>query len=374
MNTIPKTTRAVIAAKKGAPAEVLRVGAVDLPAFADDKVLIRLVGASVNPSDTLAVVGTYPVPLHRTTVAGTTDPALIGGFEGIAEVVAIGATAATVTHPRLASPGDASPYLSVGDWVIPRGYGTWRRDAVVDPKDLIRVVPAARRGKLPVAAAATLTVNPPTAYRMLADFGDLQPGDFVVQNGANSAVGQYVIQIAKLRGFRSINVIRDRPEFDDLAAKLTALGADYVVRDGTSELKDLVAAHPEWNVKLALNTVGGDSAGALIGVLSNSGTLVSYGAMTPAPISAPATAFIFKDLSLRGFWMTKWHKTASPEASRAMLDELVGWFESGTLQAADAVEVPLRAEADLESDAKVVEAIAASAASAIGKKVLLTFP
>lgn len=31
-------------------------------------------------------------------------------------------------------------------------------------------------------------MNPTTAYNMLSDFVDLQPGDWVVQNGANSAV------------------------------------------------------------------------------------------------------------------------------------------------------------------------------------------
>jgi trans-2-enoyl-CoA reductase len=38
-------------------------------------------------------------------------------------------------------------------------------------------------------------VNPPTAYRMLKDFVKLNPGDTVIQNGANSAVGRNVIQV-----------------------------------------------------------------------------------------------------------------------------------------------------------------------------------
>lgn len=45
---------------------------------------------------------------------------------------------------------------------------------------------------------------------MLKDFIDLQPGDWVIQNGANSAVGQAVIQIAAARGLKTINLIRDR--------------------------------------------------------------------------------------------------------------------------------------------------------------------
>jgi len=35
-------------------------------------------------------------------------------------------------------------------------------------------------------------------------------GDVIIQNGANSAVGQSVIQIAKAWGIKTINVIRDR--------------------------------------------------------------------------------------------------------------------------------------------------------------------
>lgn len=36
------------------------------------------------------------------------------------------------------------------------------------------------------------------------------PGDSVIQNAANSGVGQAVIQIAKTMGIRTINVVRDR--------------------------------------------------------------------------------------------------------------------------------------------------------------------
>ena len=36
----------------------------------------------------------------------------------------------------------------------------------------------------------TLSCSPPSALRMLEEYVDLQPGDAVIQNGANSAVGQ----------------------------------------------------------------------------------------------------------------------------------------------------------------------------------------
>ena len=48
------------------------------------------------------------------------------------------------------------------------------------------------------AAAATLAVNPCTAYRMLRDFVDMKPGDSVIQNAANSAVGRAVIEVSQM--------------------------------------------------------------------------------------------------------------------------------------------------------------------------------
>lgn len=60
--------------------------------------------------------------------------------------------------------------------------------------------------KLELVTACTLAVNPPTAYRMLKDFVDLKKGDTVIQNGANSGVGQAVIQIAKAMGYHTVSL------------------------------------------------------------------------------------------------------------------------------------------------------------------------
>ena len=57
--------------------------------------------------------------------------------------------------------------------------------------------------------------------RMLKDFVSLKPGDCVLQNGANSAVGQAVIQIAKTMGVTTVNVVRDREDIDSLKQRLT---------------------------------------------------------------------------------------------------------------------------------------------------------
>ena len=55
---------------------------------------------------------------------------------------------------------------------------------------------------------------------MLLDFVNLKPGDVVIQNGANSAVGQAVMQIAKTMNVKTVNVVRDRDDIDQLKQRL----------------------------------------------------------------------------------------------------------------------------------------------------------
>lgn len=80
-------------------------------------------------------------------------------------------------------------------------------------------------------ALSGISSNPCTAYRMLHDFVSLNKDDVVIQNGANSACGQNVIQLAKIFGFKSVNIIRSRPEPDltNLKDHLMSLGATHVL-------------------------------------------------------------------------------------------------------------------------------------------------
>jgi trans-2-enoyl-CoA reductase len=44
----------------------------------------------------------------------------------------------------------------------------------------------------------------------IPDFVRMEPGDVVIQNAANSAVGRAVIQLSKHFGFKTINIVRKR--------------------------------------------------------------------------------------------------------------------------------------------------------------------
>lgn len=93
---------------------------------------------------------------------------------------------------------------------------------------------------------------------MLRDYVQLKPGDTVIQNGANSAVGRYVIQIAASMGVNTVNIVRPRGDQETaaLAAELKGLGAALVTTPDAlkADLAHAGLAAP----KLALDCVGGD--------------------------------------------------------------------------------------------------------------------
>lgn len=109
---------------------------------------------------------------------------------------------------------------------------------------------------------ATLSINPAAALRMLNDFVQLNEGDVIYQNAANSMVGLSVIQIAAARGVKTVNVIRrSRTDYPALVERMKHYGAYIVIGDDylrTPEFRKLVADLPK--PKLVLNAVGGDTA------------------------------------------------------------------------------------------------------------------
>lgn len=90
--------------------------------------------------------------------------------------------------------------MKPGDLVIPAksAIGTWRNAALLNESDLIPLNP-----KLSIEQASVINVNPSTAYLMLNNYVDLKPGDCVIQNGATSTSGIYLMQICKLMGVNS---------------------------------------------------------------------------------------------------------------------------------------------------------------------------
>uniref|UniRef100_A0A8C6ZJ98 Enoyl-[acyl-carrier-protein] reductase, mitochondrial n=1 Tax=Nothoprocta perdicaria TaxID=30464 RepID=A0A8C6ZJ98_NOTPE len=284
---------------------------LELAPLGDSDVHVKMLAAPINPADINMIQGTYAL---------LPELPAVGGNEGVGRVLGVGRRVTSVTP---------------GDWVLPAdaGLGTWRTEAVFPEETLLRVP-----RDVPVLCAATLGVNPCTAYRMLADFESLRPGDSVIQNAANSGVGQAVIQIARAAGIRTINVVRDRPDLPKLVERLVSLGADHVITEEMlrkPDMKDIFKSIPK--PRLALNCVGGKSATEMLRHLPR-GTMVTYGGMAKQPVTVPVSAFIFKDVKLRGFWMTQWKKDQMHSKLAVSLCELV---RKGQLGTPACTEVPL---------------------------------
>uniref|UniRef100_A0A8C3YK63 Enoyl-[acyl-carrier-protein] reductase, mitochondrial n=1 Tax=Catagonus wagneri TaxID=51154 RepID=A0A8C3YK63_9CETA len=312
----PSRVRALVYGNHGDPAKVVELKNLELAAMGGSDVHVKMLAAPINPSDINMIQGNYgylpPLPA-------------VGGNEGVGQVVAVG------SHVTRVKPGD---------WVIPTnvGLGTWRTEAVFSEEALLGVPK-----DIPLLSAATLCVNPCTAYRMLMDFEQLRPGDSVIQNASNSGVGQAVIQIAAALGLRTINVVRDRPDIQKLIDRLKNLGADHVVTEEElrkHELKNLFKNMPQ--PRLALNCVGGKSSTELLRRLAPGGTMVTYGGMAKQPVVASVSLLIFKNLKIRGFWMSKWKEDHSPDQFKELILTLCHLIRRGQLTAPACSEVPLQ--------------------------------
>ncbi len=103
---------------------------------------------------------------------------------------------------RVLAVGEGVTHVAPGDLVINLQRENWAQQRRVRGDDVIPL-PA----DIDLRQAAMVRANPPTALLMLTDFVDLKPGDWVLQNAANSAVGKLVIRIARSRGLRTVNVV-----------------------------------------------------------------------------------------------------------------------------------------------------------------------
>lgn len=263
----------------GKPAEVLELVERPLSNLEGHAVRVRMRYAPVNPADLNFIEGNYGRP---------SNPPAIPGHEGCGEVVAVG--------PLVTS-------LEKGDVVMPLlGAGCWSQYLTAAEHHFAKLP-----SSIDPVQASMLRINPVTAWHLLNKHVDLEPGDWVVQNAANSGVGRALIQIAKKQGFRTINFVRRA----ELIPEMLELGADAVFLDtdqGVAEAKAILANAP---VKLAANAVGGDSAIHLMELLSQEGMMVTYGAMSRRSLKVPNKHLIFKNLRLHGLWITQWFEKAS---------------------------------------------------------------
>ena len=283
----------------GQPLDVLRLENVQQAEPQIGEVRVRLLAATINPSDYGMIGGSYGRLRELPAVAGR---------EGVGVVEAIGRGVTRV---------------GVGARVRFPEAGAWQETACMAADDVL-LVPA----DVSIEQAAFSFINPPTAYCLLQKIVDLAPGSWVLQNAGNSAVGLAVIQMAKVLGFKTISQVRR----EELIAPLKALGADHVVIEGSGwskQVNELTGGEP---IQLALNSIGGASASDQIKALGEGGTQVTFGAMVADLVRFPTRFLIFNDVRLVGFWWDQWSQKAGAQGLNQVMSAVYAMMRDGTLK------------------------------------------
>ena len=276
----------------GNPADVLRVEEVEQPEPGANQVLVKLRARSINPSDLLTVRGLYgALPKLPATP----------GLEGMGEVAAV---------------GEGVKNLRAGQRVIPLGVqGTWQ-DYILAPSAQLIPIPDSINDQ----TAAQFVVNPLTAWIMTIEELSLKPGEWLLQTAAGSTLGRVVLQIARLRGFKTINVVRRREQVEELKT----LGADEVIctadEDIVERVKEITG---KAGLTKAIDAVGGQTGADVMRALSRNGVLLVYGLLSMEPMPIDGGRMIFTTTTIRGFWLTEWLRSAAPERQQSVMTEML---------------------------------------------------
>jgi len=297
--------RALVFDKAGKPNEVLKLAEVDLPKqVGPTEVLLRMMAAAIHPSDFLYVEGTYLQPAKPGRA----------GAEGVGIVEAVGSNVKDVkTGERLAV------------WTESYQTGTWGEYFVFDTRvcRLYTSVP----DDIPDEVAAQLILNPLTLLGMLSEMQDagLKKGDWFLQTAASSSLGRMMIQVAKLKGFKTFNTVRREAQIKELQS----LGGDAVVVQDT--LPDSVKEITKGQVRHGIDPVGGKLTGKLLDSLGENGLLLLYGFLSGQEIQFYPMSMIGRQLALKGFYISLFAKTHEDKV-KPMLSEIIDVARSGKVK------------------------------------------
>ena len=233
-----------------------------LPSPGENEVQVHFIASPINMQDELVYKQLYPTKpkyfMQDDTSLGKENDSVqypIMGYDGVASVTSCGSNV-TALRP--------------GDLVIPRvpGLGTWRSDANVSESEVIKIP-----NDIDPYFGCVIRMVYTVAYLLVTREVDLKPGDCVLLNGATGRIAQAVVQFARIYGINTICVLRDEEQPFN-ATHLLGLGASKVLSETQLSPEELNGYGP---VKLAIDSVFGQSGSRLSNCLSVDGTFLSLG-------------------------------------------------------------------------------------------------
>jgi NADPH:quinone reductase-like Zn-dependent oxidoreductase len=257
---LPTETTAVRLHSYGGP-EVFSVDTVAVPSHGPGEVLVRVSMLAVNGWDSRVRQGRAPALPGRRPIELPIQP----GREMIGEVIAAGpavvdlAVGDRVVLTSAPSCGSCDfCYRGKGNLCTRIDYpghaapGTYARHVAFPEKWLLKVPPGLSDEE---------AVSIPWAYGNslhAVEAGGVGLGDTVAVTAASSAIGIAAMQLARLKGARTVIAFSRSPE---KAGRLLAAGADHVVDytapDGIERVKEIAGAPPFGGVDVIIDAYGG---------------------------------------------------------------------------------------------------------------------
>jgi len=287
--------------KYGSPLEVLKLVETENPVPDANQIRIKMLYSPINPSDVSLIGGSYGV--------GRNLPAIAGG-EGVGVIDKIGEN---ITNYK------------VGQRIIPiTTHGKWTENIVENPENMIIVpVPDELEDKI----AAQFLVNPLTAWIMTLETLNLKADEWLLQTAAGSTLGRMIIQISKLKGFKTVNLVRRREQVDELLA----LGADAVICTKDNDVIDQVMKITTKGVHGAIDAVGGTTGGLAASCLRKGGKLLVFGLLSGQLTPINTGEMIFKGSHIEGFWLSTWLTKNPPQKIQATFSEMIEILKNKTI-------------------------------------------
>jgi NADPH:quinone reductase-like Zn-dependent oxidoreductase len=143
-------------------------------------------------------------------------------------------------------------------------------------------------------------------------------------------MGQYIIALAKLAGVKTVNVVRRK----EAAEQVRRWGGDRAVLQGDNLHKDIEEALDGKKLSLVLDTVGGAPVGELARSLKTGGSIVVYAMQSGQFPAILPKDFIYRGLSLHGFWLMNWMRNAPRTEIQEIYQKLGDLVADGSLSAA----------------------------------------
>jgi len=288
----------------GEPADVLELVEFQAPAPGPGQVLVEVQAATINASDFLYISGQYFI---------SPQPPSDVGAEGVGRVLAVG-------------PGENDSLVGARVLLLPTyRHGTWATHLIAATTDVV-VVP----NDIDTLQLAMVGINPMTALLMLRNYGNpWMPDRWIGQTAGNSAVGEYLIKLARRFGWKTMSVVRR----EAAAEQVRSWGGDRVVIDDDDLESNLAQSLSGTELDIVVDSVGGRAARQLVHHLRFGGTLVSYAVLSGQTASPGVLDLIGRHVNWTGFWLINWLRRTDTTQVHSAYRDLVELVADGTLSA-----------------------------------------